>query len=319
MIKALYAPMEEMEAFVQIRRRMQKKLSHGMILLGGCIDSQKAHMIGCLARDYPVTCILAPDDLRAKEICENYRVFDENVLLYPARDFLFFQADLKSRTLTTQRVRCMKALADITSGQGSERVTIVLTMRALMSHCMKAADWMDAIRSFTAGDEIDLSEEKKVLSQIGYERVDMVEAPGQFAVRGGILDIYPLTEENPVRIELWGDEIDSIRYFDAQSQRTKEQTEGVRIYPAAEFVTSPSITRSGLEKIGKEARSLGEEASRCAKERGSLPRRTDREGCQGTAGGLRRYFRDGRALRLFLSGCRILAGLFPGGDGVLHG
>ena len=256
MIKALYAPMEEMEAFVQIRRRMQKKLSHGMILLGGCIDSQKAHMIGCLARDYPVTCILAPDDLRAKEICENYRVFDENVLLYPARDFLFFQADLKSRTLTTQRVRCMKALADITSGQGSERVTIVLTMRALMSHCMKAADWMDAIRSFTAGDEIDLSEEKKVLSQIGYERVDMVEAPGQFAARGGILDIYPLTEENPVRIELWGDEIDSIRYFDAQSQRTKEQTEGVRIYPAAEFVTSPSITRSGLEKIGKEARAL---------------------------------------------------------------
>ena len=83
MIKALYAPMEEMEAFVQIRRRMQNKLSHGMILLGGCIDSQKAHMIGCLARDYPVTCILAPDDLRAKEICENYRVFDENVLLYP--------------------------------------------------------------------------------------------------------------------------------------------------------------------------------------------------------------------------------------------
>ena len=116
MIKALYAPMEEMEAFVQIRRRMQKKAGQGMILAGGCIDSQKAHLIGCLARDYPVTCIIAPDDLRAKEIHENYRIFDPNVLLYPARDFLFFQADLQSRTLTTQRVRCMKALADITSG-----------------------------------------------------------------------------------------------------------------------------------------------------------------------------------------------------------
>ena len=256
MIQALYAPMEEMEAFQQIRRRMQKKDNHGIILAGGCIDSQKAHLIGCLSRDYPVTCILAPDDLRAKEICENYRIFDEHVLLYPARDFLFFQADLQSRTLTAQRVRCMKALAEITAGLGHERVTVVLTPGALMSHCMKADDWMDAIRSYAEGDEIDPQEEKKVLSLMGYERVDLVEAPGQFASRGGILDIYPLTEENPVRIELWGDEIDSIRYFDAESQRTKEQAHQVRIYPAAEFVTTPSITRQGLEKIEKESKAL---------------------------------------------------------------
>ena len=256
MISALYAPMEEMESFQQIRRRMQKKPYQGMILAGGCIDSQKAHLIGCLARDYPVTCILAPDDLRAREICENYRIFDSRVLLYPARDFLFFQADLQSRTLTTQRVRCMKALADITSGLAHEKVTIVLTQRSLMSHCMKAEDWMDAIRSYSAGDEIDPEEEKRSLSLMGYERVDMVEVPGQFAARGGILDIYPLTEENPVRIELWGDEIDSIRYFDVESQRTKEQTQEVRVYPAAEFVTSPEITRRGLEKIRKESQTL---------------------------------------------------------------
>ena len=273
MIKALYAPMEEMEAFQQIRRRMQKAYQ-GMILAGGCIDSQKAHLIGCLSRDYPVTCILAPDDLRAREICENYRIFDEHVLLYPARDFLFFQADLQSRTLTTQRVRCMKALADITAGLGHERVTIVLTQRSLMSHCMKAEDWMDAIRSYAQGDEMDPQEEKKVLSLMGYERVDLVEEAGQYASRGGILDIFPLTEENPVRIELWGDEIDSIRYFDAQSQRTKEQIQQVRVYPAAEFVTSPSITRNGLERIEKEAKALekklrgiqkNEEASRAAR------------------------------------------------------
>ncbi len=299
MIKALYAPMEEMEAFVQIRRRMQKKAGQGMILAGGCIDSQKAHLIGCLARDYPVTCIIAPDDLRAKEIHENYRIFDPNVLLYPARDFLFFQADLQSRTLTTQRVRCMKALADITSGLGSERVTIVLTERSLMSHCMKASDWMDAIRSFTTGDEIDLAQEKKVLSLMGYERVDMVEAPGQFAARGGILDIYPLTEENPVRIELWGDEIDSIRYFDVESQRTKEQADGIRIYPASEFVTAPEITKAGLEKITKEARSLekklravqkNEEASRAARIASDARERLEDFGDTSVMEGLCDYF-----------------------------
>ena len=69
---------------------------------------------------------------------------------------------------------------------------------------------------------------------MGYERVGQVEMPGQFSVRGGIIDIYSLTEENPWRIELWGDEIDSIRSFDTQSQRSLENLEEITIYPAAE-------------------------------------------------------------------------------------
>lgn len=72
------------------------------------------------------------------------------------------------------------------------------------------------------------------LVHMGYERVGQVEMPGQFSIRGGIIDIYSLTEENPWRIELWGDEIDSIRSFDAQSQRSLENLDDVTIYPAAE-------------------------------------------------------------------------------------
>mgnify|MGYP000376304119 FL=1 len=70
---------------------------------------------------------------------------------------------------------------------------------------------------------------------LGYEREEQIEGPGQFAVRGGILDIYPLTEEVPVRIEMWGDEIDSIRTFDVESQRSIENLESIRIYPATDF------------------------------------------------------------------------------------
>lgn len=73
------------------------------------------------------------------------------------------------------------------------------------------------------------------LSVIGYDREVQVEGPGQFAVRGGILDIYPLTEELPVRIELWGDEVDSIRTFDVESQRSIENLMDIVIYPAVEF------------------------------------------------------------------------------------
>ena len=75
---------------------------------------------------------------------------------------------------------------------------------------------------------------KARLVWLGYERVGQVELPGQFSIRGGIVDIYCLTEENPWRIELWGDEIDSIRSFDAESQRSLENLEEITIYPAVE-------------------------------------------------------------------------------------
>jgi len=274
MIKALCAPMEELQQFTRLREDLRKR--PGMHLVSGCIDSQKTHLIACLAKDYPVTMIIAADDLRAKEIYENFQVFSKNVLLYPARDVLFFSADLQSAQLTTERVRVMKALASAPTtlpqksstgvahpdgnvsapGTGpagrADGLTVILTLPALMSHCMPPEMWMDAIRSFSEGDEINLPDEQKELSRIGYEKCEQVERPGQYAVRGGILDVYPLTEENPVRIELWGDEIDSIRSFDAESQRTIENISRVLVYPAAEFVTTDEVTEKGLSRIRRE-------------------------------------------------------------------
>ncbi|MDY4204541.1 MAG: transcription-repair coupling factor, partial [Porcincola intestinalis] len=219
MMKALYAPMLELEQFRRLRDDLKK--TAGMHLVSGCIDSQKTHLIACLSQDYPVSMIIASNDLRAREIYENYQLFSSRVLLYPARDVLFFQADVQSMQLTTERVRVMKALASSSSEDSGENgLTVIVTLPVLMSHCMPAERWVDAIRSFSEGDEISLTEEQQELSRIGYEKCEEVQQPGQYAVRGGILDIYPLTEENPVRIELWGDEIDSIRSFDAQSQRT---------------------------------------------------------------------------------------------------
>ncbi len=74
------------------------------------------------------------------------------------------------------------------------------------------------------------------LAAMGYERMAQVDGMGQFSIRGGIVDIFPLTEETPIRIELWDDEVDSIRTFDVESQRSVEQLEEVTIYPAAEVV-----------------------------------------------------------------------------------
>ena len=89
---------------------------------------------------------------------------------------------------------------------------------------------------------------------MGYEMCDIVEEPGQMRIQGGILDIFDLTSENPVRIEFWGDEIDSIRYFDAQSQRSIEKVKEITVYPATETVIDEDLLREGLKKIAKESK-----------------------------------------------------------------
>ena len=93
----------------------------------------------------------------------------------------------------------------------------------------------ERIRVFKLGETVDFEQLKRDMVALGYDREEEISGPGQFAVRGGILDIYPLTEEVPIRIELWGDEIDSIRTFDVESQRSIENLEQITIYPASDF------------------------------------------------------------------------------------
>ena len=102
--------------------------------------------------------------------------------------------------------------------------------------------------------ELDLDKIRKELVQLGYESTFQVESTGEFSVRGGILDIYPLTEQNPIRIELWGDEIDSIRSFDAESQRSIENLEEITIYPASELILTEDTIARGVKAIKKEAK-----------------------------------------------------------------
>lgn len=96
------------------------------------------------------------------------------------------------------------------------------------------------------------------LAEMGYEKNYQVDAPGQFSIRGGIIDIFDLTEENPYRIELWGEEVESIRSFDLLSQRSVEKLNEVDIYPATEMMLSEEQKEKGLRRIEKEAKEFEE-------------------------------------------------------------
>lgn len=226
-MRTFYEPLLQLETFTQTREKLKKE--KGLQLLTGCVESQKTHLMYSLGREWPVKLILTYNELKAKEIYEEYQTLTEDVFCYPAKDFLFFHADIQGKELLRQRITAVSRLLS-----GGEAV-IVTTLDGCMDPLLPMEKLKALTMTIGTGSILEMEAMKLRLVQMGYERTGQVELPGQFSVRGGILDIYPLTEEYPVRIELWDDEVDSIRSFDAESQRSMENLEEITLYPAAEL------------------------------------------------------------------------------------
>ena len=242
-MKAFIQPLQSLAEFEQIQKCAGE--NRGIMEISGCIESQKVHMMYGLSGLFPSHLILAEDEKRAKEIYEDYRFYDKEVYYYPAKDLLFFQADIHGNLLIRQRMQVIKALLE------KERITVVTSIDGCMDFLLPLEEIKKSLIHYESDSPIDLDALKGSLVALGYERVGQVEMPGQFSVRGGIIDIYSLTEENPWRIELWGDEIDSIRSFDAESQRSLENLDEITIYPAVEKVGEKEMV-SFLEYFSRE-------------------------------------------------------------------
>ena len=227
-MKAFLTPLQGLAEFEQIKEK--SKTNKGILQVSGCMESQKSHLMYGLSRIAPYRLILAEDERRAREIYEDYRFYDRKVYSYPAKDLLFFQADIHGNLLIRQRMKVIKALLE------EKELTVVTSIDGCMDFLESLEKIKEQLIHYESDSTVDTEQLKNQLVALGYERVGQVEMPGQFSVRGGIVDIYCLTEENPWRIELWGDEIDSIRSFDPESQRSLENLEEITIYPAVEHI-----------------------------------------------------------------------------------
>ena len=241
---AFVQPLYELADFDAIIRQLKKP---GIVQVSGCLDSQKAHFTNGLLREFPFRLIVAENDLKAKAFYEDFRLYDPEVLYYPARDLIFYQADIHGNLLTRQRIQVLRALLE------REEVTIVTSIDSCLDCLVPLAVWKEKVIKIRNDSEIDMDRMKRHLVELGYEWAAQVEVPGQFSIRGGIMDVFSLTEDNPWRIELWGDEVDSIRSFDAESQRSIENLEEITIYPATEVVLDKETIRQGIKAIEKEA------------------------------------------------------------------
>lgn len=221
------------------------------ILATGVIDTQKTHLIyGTNHSLGKNSVIITHSELKAKEIQKDLSFFLHNqVYLYPSKDIIFYSADVKSTDIIKNRFEVLSRLIN------GENITVVLSVEALLDRLVPPDIFKEYIIELNSGDTVSIDELTQKLVFMGYERTDMVEGQGQFAVRGGILDLFSTVSSNAVRIEFWGDEIDSIRLLDAYSQRSIDQTDSISIYPMRELVYGEEQLTNAITNISNELKS----------------------------------------------------------------
>ena len=249
-MKAFTEPVKDLKAAVAAKEDLRRGVTP--VGVSGCTDSQKWHFLHCLGEDYPVRLVITYDETRARAICEDVSFFDRPVMYYPAKDLIFYSADVHGDLIGRSRLAVLNRLA------AKAPVTIVTTVDGLADRLMPPARYCSGIRTLKPGDLVDADALYADLTAMGFVRSGQVDGPGQFAVRGGIIDIYNAADPGPCRVELFGDEVDTIRYFDVDSQRSSEEADSFTIYPAAEYILTREMIDRGLHLISGDVKALEE-------------------------------------------------------------
>ena len=210
----------------------------------------RSHIIAGLHRDANRPLVLVcQDDMAAKRLQEELKCFlGEAAPILPSRELTLYDSAVVSRAWEQKRLRQLYDLA-----AGNTQVQIV-TWDSLSQRTMPKDTLLSAAFPMEAGREYGLDDLLKKLSGAGYSRCGMVEGPGQFALRGGILDVFSPAADRPFRAEFFGDELDTMGYFDPETQRRTENVDSVLILPVGE--TQPKLHPGGIEGLCKDLAAL---------------------------------------------------------------
>lgn len=236
-------PLLQLNEYEQVRDCLSQGKS---CQVTGCGDSQLAHFISGLSNGYKQKVIVTFSALKAKEIYEDIKGFTEDAVIYPSKDFIFFSADVHGNLILQQRLEFIQKVVE------DKPFTVILTADAFMDKIQPLSKVKDNFLEISEGSVIEMDALKMKLVKMGYQAVDQIDSPGQFAVRGSILDIYTLTDEVPYRVDFWDDQVDIIKSFEVENQRSIENLHSIKIYPATEYFFTKEELKKGTEKIREE-------------------------------------------------------------------
>ncbi len=221
------------------------------VAITGIGQINRSHMIAGLSRDLdrPLV-LLCQDDMAAKRLQEELKCFLDGAAapILPGRELTFYDAAVVSRAWEQKRLR---QLYDLTRGKTALQI---LTWESLSLRTMPKNVLMNAAFTLEVGQEYPMEDLIRKLTAAGYSRCGMVEGSGQFAVRGGILDIFSPAADQPIRAEFFGDELDTMGYFDIGTQRRSDNADSLTVLPVSE--TLPSLHPDGVHGLWRDIASL---------------------------------------------------------------
>ena len=236
-------PLLQLNEFEQVKDCLSDNKS---CQVTGCADSQLAHFISGLSDGYKQKVIVTFSATKAKELYEDLKGFTKDVVMYPSKDVIFFSADVHGSYILQQRLEFIEKLVE------DKPFTVIVTADAFLDKILPLEKIKENYIEIEEGATIEMEALKSKLSSMGYESVNQIDSPGQYAVRGSILDVYTLTDETPYRIDFWDDEVDIIKTFDVESQRSIENLTKIKIYPASEYLLDKDAIKAGALKIKKD-------------------------------------------------------------------
>ncbi|WP_249872210.1 transcription-repair coupling factor [Oceanobacillus saliphilus] len=215
-------------------------------LIAGISGSARSMLVSVINQSIKRPVLLVTHQLvQAQQLYDDLSEFmgDNHVYLYPVNELIASEISISSPELRAQRIEALTEWSQKKSG------ILIAPVAALKRILPPQNYWSNYQLRFTNGEEIAIDSYLSSLIDMGYERASMVTTPGEFSQRGGIIDIYPITEEHPIRIELFDEEIDSIRYFDAETQRSLDKVNEVIIGPATELLLTNEDIITASEKL----------------------------------------------------------------------
>ena len=255
-LQGLLQPLQENDKFITAINSIKNKKFP--INISGLSDSGKSYIIDGIFNEIENSLVVVThNEIEAKNLYEDLSLYSTNVYFLPIREVVFYNVDAISGDLRWARLKVIKEI--LNNKNKKIIVTSIDAMTALYTPRKKYLNYSITIKN---GDEVDLKEISKKLVECGYERVEVVEGKGEFSFRGGILDVFPPIAIYPYRIELFGDEIDSIRTFNIESQRSIEKVESIEIFPAKEVIVDEEAKKSANDKIINELDSIIEKSNK---------------------------------------------------------
>jgi transcription-repair coupling factor (superfamily II helicase) len=244
-LKGLMGPLKQSDNFKEILKNIKE--NRYPIGIYGISESARSYMVNGVFEDIDESMfVLTHSDVEARNLYEDLSLFSTNVYYFPTKEVVFYNVYAVSGDLRWERLKVIREMLS------AEKKIVVTSIDALVSTYTPVEFFKKYTFNLSVGDTVDLQEIGHRLVKCGYERMDMVDGKGQFSIRGGIMDIYPPISAVPFRVELFGDDIDSIRTFNPESQRSIDKVTSMEVFPAKEIILEKENIERGYGLIEKD-------------------------------------------------------------------